>query len=527
MRAFSKKGQRWPALVSAGASIALALTGCSGGQQSAGSSSGEHVLTLGATSNPVSLDPMLQNVDPINLWFVNLAYDSLVHVDSATGDLKPDLATEWKYTDSTNQTLQLTLREGVKFSDGSALDSKDVVASLEYARKSGVNKAWLKDVDNVTAVDAKTVQVHSNVPNDALPFLLSQRLLLGSVVSEEGLSNPSTLLNKSQGAGPYVLDPAQTVSNDSYVYVPNQNYWDKSKIKWDKVVIKVVANRTAALQAVQNKQIDIFRADATTAAAAQKANLGIATAPAGLYGVNYVDRAGALTPQLADLRVRQALSYAIDRQKITQAVYGDYADPSASLTLRGFTGYSDEDAKAFPYDVDKAKKLLADAGYAGGFSFKMATTVTGNANLMAQAVVENWKAIGVSVDLTTYDNEGQLVTDVTGQKYSAAVYAYGALPLFIQAQSFFTGGATQYNPFNTQDTQINADLASAAQASGHDAQDKLYNSALHRATVDLAWMSNIFVTKIPMVYASDRVKGVEISPLNISPDAAWEMAPAK
>ena len=91
---------------------ALALTGCSGTSTSGTSDSEPDVLRIATVAPPVSLDPYLQNVDPVNIWFIALAYDPLIRVDSS-GEYVPDLATEWKYLDEANTQFQLTIRDGL------------------------------------------------------------------------------------------------------------------------------------------------------------------------------------------------------------------------------------------------------------------------------------------------------------------------------------------------------------------------------------------------------------------------------
>lgn len=510
-------------MLGSGAAAAALLGGCAG--QAGKDAEAASVLTLGATSGPVSLNPFLQNVDPVNLWYINLAYDPLIRVDSATGDLLPGLAEEWGYVDADNTRFQLKIRSGATFHDGAELTADAVADSLNYARESGVNRNWIDTVEGVSAIDQDIVEVELESPNDALAVLLSQRLLLGSVISPKGVEDPSILLNATYGTGPYILDQASTVSNDTYVYRQNPDYWNPDDVKWESVQIKVVANNAAALQGVKTRSLDLVRADAITAAAADEVDLGISEAPFAIYGVNFLDREGTLAPELADVRVRRALSYAIDRGGIAQAMYGRFAEPTAGLTLPDFLGYSAEDAQAFPYDPDRAKALLAEAGHSDGLHFRMPTTTLGDAQRMAQAVVENWRQVGVQVDLTTYEDEGQMVSEVTAGKYPMAVYAYGALPLFIQSNSFFTGGRTQFNAFDSRDSQIESYLRAAAFADTDEERGAEYARVLHRATIDIVWMANVFAASFPMVYDQGRLQDTGVSAVNPTPGVATAVAP--
>ncbi|SNT47828.1 ABC transporter substrate-binding protein [Rhodococcoides kyotonense] len=502
--------------------LAAGLTGCS-----SATDADAKVLTVAASVGPTSLDPMLQAVDQINNMYINLAYDSLTRIDG-NGEVVPDLATRWEYTDDTQTVLAVTLRDGVRFSDGFPMTAESVAKSLDYGRTKGVNGPnWLGSVTSVTPANDNTVLITSSEPNDALPFLLSQRMLLGSVVSEDGLGDPQSLKRGTYGAGPYMLDYEQTISNDTYVYVPNPHYWDDSRIKWDKVVIKVVGNYSAALQAVQSGAADLFSADRPTAAAARERGLSVATAPFGLTGIGYLDRAGETVPALGDPRVRQALNYAIDRPSISDAVFKDFSVPNASLVLNGFPGYDPQDVDAFAFDLDKAKQLLVEAGYPDGFTFEMSAPTSNNTNLVAQAVIENWAKIGVNANLTTYTDLGQLRADVIAKKFPVVAFNYGALPTYVQAKSFFTGGANQYNPWKVSNPQVDAALHSGAVALDDDSRNAAYADAWRTALVDQAWFSNVYVRDQVTVYDPTRVSGVDITTQNPVVDLAWTVNPTQ
>jgi peptide/nickel transport system substrate-binding protein len=488
---------------------ALAMTGCS----SPGATEGgqDAVLTIVASSPPNSLDPVLESVGPIGNMYHYLAYDPLIKIDH-DGRLTPGLATEWKYTDEAHTTLELTLRSGVKFADGTAMTAADVVASLDHGRTEGVNGPnWLAAVDSVTAQGDSTVVIKSRQPNDSLPYVLSERMLLGFVIEAKAANAPETLKTATYGAGPYVLDPDQTVANSTYVYVPNQYYWEPSHIHWSRVVITVVADYNAALQAVQSGAADLMSGNQPMATAAKAAGLTVATAPFGLTGIQISDRDGEIVPALKDARVRQALLYAIDRTAIAQAVFGGFSTATPSMLVKGFDGYLEGDDNVYPYDPDKAKQLLADAGYADGFSFDMSVPTANNTNLMAQAIVESWAKLGVKANLQTYTDLGQLTTDILAKKYPVSAFNYGALPSYVQSASFFNGGATQFNPFNTLDDEINQSLLEAAAGTTEQAVNDAYGKAWHRSLVDLAWVSNVYTRDQVTIYDQKKVTDVFIS----------------
>jgi len=522
------------AVASAALAVAVVLAGCSSGggataptapaETSAASAQGD-TLTFAATFGPTSLDPALQSVDQVNNFYVNVAYDALTHIDGK-GEVVPALAESWEYTDDTNTSFQLKIREGAKFSDGTDVTAEAVAASLEYSRTKGVNGPnWLSSVTSITALDGGIVELKTSEPNDSLPAVLSQRLLLGSIISPAGLEDVEQLKSASFGAGPYVLDTAATVAGDTYVYTPNEYYWDPSKIHWKKIVVKVAGNTTSALQALQTGDADFMSGDAATGAAAQNQGLGVATAPFGMTGVNIMDREGSIVPALADKRVRQALLHAVDREALAKAVFPGFSTPGLSLFINGMMGFADEVNDAFPYDLDKAKQLMAEAGYADGFSVEVSAPTANNTNILGQAIVEEWSKLGVKANLTTYTDLGQWTTDILANKYPITIYNYGALPTYIVAKSFFTGGKTQFNAFATDDAEISVLLEAAAAAPTQAEVEAGYAAVLKKAQVDEAYVSVTYVRDQIAIYDESKVTGFNLTSLNPVPDV-WDIVPA-
>lgn len=506
------------------ASAALALTACSGG---ASGTDEEKVLTIVSVAPPVSLDPYLQNVDPVNIWFIELAYDPLIRVDGA-GELVPDLASSWEYIDDEAKQLELTLREDVLFSDGTEMTAEGVAASLSYAISTGVNgAAWLGEGTTAEATADGTVVITSAESNPSLPSLLTQRVLLGSVVNPTALDEPGVLLNGTHGAGPYVLDSESTVADSSYVYEPNEHYWDQDKIQWDRIEIDIVANTAAALQAVQSGQADLFRGDTATGESAVSAGLEVEAIPFGLIGMNYIDRNGELAPELADVRVRQALNYAIDRDSIAEAVYGEWGTPGGALALEGTIGFDEETQDAFAYDPEKARELLEEAGYADGFSIDVAYVTSVLSDVTVQAVAANWAEIGVTANLVNFTDAGQAVSEITAKGYPIAYYGYGQLPPTIVARSFFDGGANQYNPWVTEDAELNELLDAASQAADPADAQEFYADAFTRAYSDLAWQGGVVNSAQVFIYDPETITNVRADTNSATPDIAWEIAPAE
>lgn len=530
MFTFTRRARLALAATALAVTTAVALTGCAGGSAEpveSASASGEQgeLLTFAANFGPTSLDPALQGVDQVNNFYVNVAYDTLTRIDG-DGEVVPDLAESWEYTDDTNTTFELTLREDVKFADGTDLTADAVADSLTYSWKEGVNGPnWLSSVTEITATDDLTVQIKTSEPNDSLPSVLSQRLLLGSIISPAGLEDPEALKSGTYGAGPYVLDAEETVPGDTYVYYPNEYYWDPSKIHWKKVIVKVAGNTTSALQAIQNGEADFMSGDATTGNAATAAGLGVATAAFGMTGVNIMDREGTVVEALADERVRQALLYAVDRDAVSAAVFPGFSTPGQSLYIDGFPGFSAEVDDAFEYDPEKAQELLDEAGYSDGFTVEVSAATSNNTHILAQAIIQEWSKLGITANLTTYTDLGQWTTDILAGKYPITFFNYGALPTYIVSKSFFSGGKTQFNAFDTSDPELQDLLNTAASAPSPEEADAGYQAVLEKAQIDDAWVGVTYVRDQIAIYDSGTVTGFSLTSQNPIPDI-WNIVPA-
>ncbi|WP_157839073.1 ABC transporter substrate-binding protein [Streptomyces flavidovirens] len=499
-----------------------AATACSGsGSSGAGTSGGQKdTLTVVAAGAPASLDPAKANVGSDN-WFVNLAYDTVLR-QGRNGKVSAGLATTWGYIGTGNTDFEFTLRQGLKFADGTPLDAKAVAASLNYGRKNGLNVSWTSAIESVTATGPLTVRIHCSSPHPNLPQLMTQVLMIGSVISPKGLASPATMGTRSFGAGPYVLDTAHTASGDHYTYTPNPHYWDKKKVHWKKVVVKVVANSNSALQAVKTGQADAMAITANQADTAKSGGLKVVGAPNIFMGVNLADRKGTVSKPLGDLRVRQALNHAVDRAAITKAIVQKYGQPTSQISLPGLDGFAADYDNRYPYDPAKAKKLLAEAGYPNGFSLKMETQSLFGVDLVTQAVVQQWKQIGVTADVTTDTSVGQWLANATSKKYPALGFGYGGATSYALSLDWMLPHATAFNPFATSDPKLTRMLTAAAAAPA-DKQPALYQDVM-RYVVDQAWLVSVMRMDGLYAYNAKKLTGFTAAPSYI-PDLAWSVAP--
>jgi peptide/nickel transport system substrate-binding protein len=245
----------------------------------------------------------------------------------------------------------------------------------------------------------------------------------------------SVIARQTFGAGPYVLVPSQTVTNDHCTYVPNKYYYDQSRIKWGKVVTRQINDPNAALAAMRTGQIDVYVfAEGRTANAATAAGMKALHAPTAGLSLEFMDRGGKLVPALADPRVRQALNYAVDRKKISRAFYNGHAPPSSNPNF-GSDGEDPKDANYYTYNPAKARALLAAAGYPNGFSFKLICfgAWAGGLNYegLSQGLAKDFAAVGVKMEVDAPATAAEFDQKFGSGTYSAYILGLITAPTWL------------------------------------------------------------------------------------------------
>ncbi|GAB2965596.1 ABC transporter substrate-binding protein [Streptomyces heilongjiangensis] len=481
------------------AALTVALTSC--GSSGTGGSSGADDLTITLPSAPTSLNPW-SNRNGYEV--MDAPYDTLIHY-SSDGRLEPWLATSWKFTDP--KTLELKLQEGVKFTDGTAFDAAAVKANFQYAidNKSGSgDQTFLQNIGSMDVVDATTIDLHLKGPNPALPYDFSQ--YSGAMVSPKALTAPKSLDTAPVGTGPYVLDEKATRTGLSYVFKRNPDYWakDKKAFPFDKVTYTIATDPTAATNAAKSAQTDTLMLNPGDKVPSFKTVTSDSGSSSGFTGI-WVDTTGSNQKALADVRVRQAMNYAIDAKKVAAAVYPGSADPVPAVPVaKGNPGHSDQLASMYPYDVAKAKSLLAAAGYAKGFSIKMLSLPVGDQ--YAQAVAGYLKAVGITVKVENHS------TDLV-QQLQSGTFPVGLLLQRLTGdpgQDFgglFTSNAF-FNVKKTSDPKIDSLLQEAAKTTDATARNGVYQKlALHAA--EQAWFLGALELKTVTAY---NPKTLSVSP---------------
>jgi peptide/nickel transport system substrate-binding protein len=491
-------------------------TGCAGAA-GPGNRSSLGTLKLGMAVPPVNMDPAMASSEA--LWAIHLAYDPLIYRDPQ-GKLEPRLATSWGYVGTGNRVFELKLRPNVQFSDGSPLTADVVKDNLTHFRKASPAAAFLADVSGIDVVDPTTLKLTMAHANPDLPTLFTQDYLLGNLASGNALKAPGVLATHTVGAGPYVLDPAQTVPKDHYTYTPNSHYWNKKDVHYKKIVIKVLPNANTALAALKTGQVDVIQGDYTTARAAKSAGLQVKSIPRQFVGLGLADRDGKLLKPLGDVRVRQALNFAVDRQTVATGLFGAYGAATEQVVMPGQPGYSG--SNYYHYDPATAKKLLAEAGYPHGFTLPVVTSQVRGLDRVVQAIASDLKKVGVQVKMTSYPDDLKATQERMSGKWPAYGISFGSLPIQQMGPLLFLPGAAAYNPLKSSDKTLSSLYDQAGSAD--PAQQQGLDRQIVQRLVEQAWFVVVVATPI-IYYARSTVAGLEVSPGQQKADpVAWKPA---
>ncbi|GAA1949585.1 ABC transporter substrate-binding protein [Catenulispora subtropica] len=492
---------------------ALSIGACTGSKAgvgdaaSTGSTAGDAklggTLTVAMQAPAVGVNPATVNGAFGN--YTALDYDTLLRADYQ-GKISAGLASAWAMSDN-NQTLTLTLRSGVTFSDGSAVDAAAVKKSLDYMRANSSVASLYTDITSVDVVDASHVTVKTSQPDSQLPTAMAG--LLGEVISPKGVDGIKglTVDAPSAGAGAYVLDPKASLSGDHYTYTLNPSYYDKSRQHWKKIVLKVVTDPQAAVNALSTGQVQQATGDFTTAKQAAGAGLQIAYKPTIWFGFNLIDRGGEVSKPLGDARVRQAINYAIDRATLEKATLGDYGAVTDQPSAKGDNGYSEAAATRYPYDPAKAKALLAQAGYADGFDLPVLSVHFEGLDQLTEAVKAMLDPIGIHLKPNYVSDEQSYAGGSTDRKWPVVAVGYGSQPMDQMAKGLFLPTAKAFNGFGTVSPELQRYFDASLTATT-DADRNAQYVKMEDWVVENAWFAPVMDVPV-FSYAAKNLGGVE------------------
>lgn len=365
------------------------------------------VLRFATNSTTTSPGYTPENTNNASLIFLNTAYESLTYYDE-TGEIVGRLAESWE-TDPEEPSITWHLRAGVKFADGTDFNAEAVKRNIEEYQSCSRN-----ETDNVAScevIDDTTIKMILKSWNSST---LESVGFFVYYMSPAALEDVDTLRTSSCGTGPFQVTAFE---NGTYVkYAKNENYWREGQPYLDGVEIYSVNEVTTRVSAFQAGEYDVIKVNDLTVAQPllndSTYEQEINTSGQGLVGTGLIPNSADPDSPFADVRVRQAMCYALDTEALCATFgYGllqttnQWASPDA-VTYN-------PDVKGYPYDPEKAKELLAEAGYPDGFDTTL-TTDPGNKDIFT-AAANMLTEVGIRATVNLVDESTQVSMYSTGQ----------------------------------------------------------------------------------------------------------------
>ncbi len=382
----SVRGRRWVA-----SGLALALVGfaaCSG----AGSQGGK-ALRYGfdfesGFTNTFDVSKSAGDCDQIPGFYI---YDSLIHWNAKTETLEPGQALTWKID---GRTVTLTLRQGLKFQDGEPFNSQAVKAGLEH---NNLNKQLtsLDIIDSIDTPDPYTVVIHTK-DDTGLDLFSAFTGRDGMIMAPKSFAHAGT---NPVGAGPYKFSsytPGSKIELKRW-----SGYWDKSAYKIPTLDFTNVSSGPPSVVALRAGSIDMVSVQTNDVTSLKKdKGIGVIAQPTNAF-LELQFRTKDAQPWFKNVKVRQAIRYAINTDEINKTVQRGLGEVATQSEPKGTPAYNPDIANAYPHNPTRAKELLKEAGYPNGFTFTLVIPGGGLSNMEDQAakIQDDLAAVGIKAKI--------------------------------------------------------------------------------------------------------------------------------
>lgn len=408
-------------------------------------------------------------------------YDTVLRT-SSSGETIPWLATSWEYDDSLTE-LTLDLRTDARFSDGTPVDASAVVASLEYYRDGTAPEAPSMAGNSYSVVDEDTVLITLDRPNPSLLHLLTR---VQGVIQAPSSFGDADAATKPVGSGPYLLDTGATVAGTSYTFHANPDYWNPEAVRYDNLVINIIADQTAALNALRAGDANGVKLAANNLnAEVEAAGWTIKTQQLDVHSLILLDRGGQMSPEIGDVRVRQAINKAFDRQALLDVVQAGYGTVTEQMFPPASAGYDAALENTYGYDPEGAKKLLAEAGYPDGFTLRLPLNPVRQA--MFDLIGQQLSEVGITVEYTD-PGPGNYIAEMLAPRFPAAWMSNEQGDDWRLVNQLITLQAP-FNPFRYQDEFVEEHLPKLLRGG---AEADAAAAAINKYLVEQAWFAPLY-----------------------------------
>ncbi|MYN11797.1 ABC transporter substrate-binding protein [Pusillimonas sp. TS35] len=497
-------------------------------------------LTIGFADPVSSVDPQLNNHAGDRSLALHF-WDSLVNSRDG-GKLEPGLAESWKTLD--DKTWEFKLRKGITWQDGTPFTADDIVFSFTRAGSVPGSVASyrgaLRNVASTTAQDPHTVIIKTKVPNPMLPLEIASIYVVSKHIGEQAKTEDYNSGKATIGTGPYKF--VSYTPGDRTLMERNPKYHG-TQLPWDKVNFRFINNGAARTAALLSGDVDVIDKVAVTDVAKLKKTPSVTVyeypglralliQPSFRQGSNefITDNAGKPLAEnpLRDVRVRRALSMAINRKAITDRILQGTVTEANQWMPKGSFGFN-PDIPAIPYDAAGAKKLLAEAGFPEGF--QLTVHVPGDRYPQApetiQAVAQFWARIGIKTNVEVVPwsvyagraSKNEYAVSVIAWGNGTGEAGYGLLQTLATNDAKAGRGANNWGRYSNVDVDKALDTATVE----FDApkREAIFHQAAKLVTDDVGqiplfhykniWASRKDLKVVPIL--SDRTSALQVTPV--------------
>jgi len=465
--------------VAVGLLVALAL-------QAGAAHAQKTTLVVALNQDPDILDPSLSRTYVGRIIYEHMC-EKLYEIDENLR-IYPQLAAEMPAFSDGGKTVTIKLRRGVRFNDGTPMNAEAVRYSLDrhLNMKSSSRRSELELVSAIEVVDPLTVRLRLKAPFSPLVATLADRA--GMPVSP----TQAKKLDEKFGTDPVCVGPwafAERVPQDRIVLIKSKHYFDPSQAKFDRIVFRIIPDDNVRLANLRSGDIDVMHLVAPTdAVSLKKEGRFVVSSVTGLaynsITINLHNKNGKNTPPVDlgtplanDPRVREALDLSLDREALNQVAWDGQYTPGCT-PISPVSPFYDKSRKCPARDVAKAKKLLADAGLAGGYSFEMTIVNDPQQRRVGEVIQGMAKEAGFDISLRPSEFASALKDDDAGNLRAFLIGWSGRVDPDGNIHPFHTCGGS-LNTTGACDKDID-DLLNKAR----EVNDMAQRAALYREAID-------------------------------------------
>lgn len=486
--------------------LAVALAACSpdgggGGGATAGgggAAEGKDTVNIGTFLDMTVWDPSNADIG-FEVVYMSTVYDPLVALDEESNPI-PALATDWEYSDDF-LTLTMNLRDDVTFDDGEEFNAEAAVANLEHLKEGVRSQEAYLNVDSFEAVDEHTIEVHLTKKDDALLYFmgLGRSWMVSPAAIESGDLDEGPV-----GSGPYEYDAAGSNPGSEYKFTKKDDHWNADLFPFENVNLHPIDDPTASLNAMLSGQLDVNYSMPDDIPHAEENDWGVFSGVASWVGLQFADRDGDQLEPIADVRVRQALNYAVDALGQLESAAEGSGELANQFWATNGPIFDESLNDTYDFNIDKAKELMDEAGYGDGFDVTMPMSM----------IYQPWQPITEQVF-------GELGISISWEDMSPADYQKNAptYPMFLAVIALDSNPVATLNRQVTQPqwynpepiTEVDEELAElteqAEDATGDEQLDLIRE--INEQLVDKA-AASIWYQANNLYFAAD---GITVTPI--------------